>query len=936
MLTIMSVASLSAEELRIAVLRVAFQPDASPATTGDGSFVMTDTFGLVCDDWTLDPPPHGRQYFQDHLVALDNYWQRVSGGQVYVNIAGSDVYPLNSDDVYTLPHDMLYYHPYLEDFDETEKLFELSRDAIELADPHVDFSQYTTVILAHAGMGGDFAFALDPTPGNIPSAYLSQVDFNTYGNLETDEGSLSDLIIVPESQNFLQFRETRSLFEDAEDPCFYQVGLNGTLALMIGFHLDLPPLYDTETGVSLVGGFALMDQGSNNFHGIVPAYPDPYTRISKGWVLPVEKGIGDSISIHVDDAPVKVSISDTEYYLIENRQRNILQPAGMTEWIDEAGYDTVSVELSNGGVVLSVDEQHAGLPGNGLNIWHVDETAWFTQSNPNGGSVQMVDLVEADGAQDMGHTTQLLFADYLETGWWFDTWFAGNEGWFHLNRYQEVVGDSLLYFSTSTFPSTHSTSGTPTHLRIENISRNGSTMHFSITSERLVEKDSISTFIGWGGDVDRIWAFNADSSAVVEATYQNGRLIASRSDLVAAADILTTDSDSTFQFRYPYVFPNLDSGTRFLNIETGSLHSNPTKDDAQEIIISRDALLTLSYVGRNSDGTYSLIKYYGSQGQQISQQVPEVPVARFQTTSGIQPVYGAFVDDPTPVGVTPYRDPNGIHMPVPESIDMITWPSTDGVLLISHLPTNDYDFLALEQPSQIIPLDADSDGHYELALFYENSVRIINQAGVDLNGSPFAVEPYMGNPLIGSLVNGIPALFLRHVRGYSIHGFDGKMLDRGVLKTASENIENYLNVGQGLSLIRSGEDLLYFEYDEDLAVVSFWSAPAGNAAGDRTVIVPIVEAQDTPEIDPKTVYNYPNPVKGDRTTIRAWLGDVEDWTIEIFSLNGAQVAWTERQVFQKNSYNEWVWNTSDVSNGVYLAQITAGGSAEIIKIAVIR
>ncbi|MCF6237678.1 MAG: hypothetical protein L3J79_02505 [Candidatus Marinimicrobia bacterium] len=512
----LSTASLSAESLKVAVIRVAFQPDNSPATTGDGTFIMEDTSGLVCADWSLDPPPHASTYFKDHLRAADNYWQRVSNGHITIDLDNSTVYPLSEDEAFELPHDMLYYHPYLEDFDETGKLYELGRDALALADPYIDFSDYSTIILAHAGMGGDFAFALDPTPGNIPSAYLSQADFLEYGSLSTDEKDLDDLIIIPESQNFLQYEETRNLFENAEDPCFYQVGLNGTLALMLGFHLGLPPLYNTETGLSLVGGFALMDQGSNNFHGIAPAFPDPYTRIKAGWVSANEQGIGAQVSLAPDDAPVRVSISESEYYLLENRQRDLIQPDDMIQWIDKAGYDTVSVELSSGGVVLRVDEQHAGLPGNGLHIWHVDESAWFTNDNPNGGDIQLVDFVEADGAQDMGHTTQLLFADYLETGWWFDPWFAGNAGWFHLNRKQEVIGDSLLSFSSSTFPATISNAGTPSHLRIENISKNSSNMSFSIASDRLVATDGIASFIGWGSPQNDLWAFNADSTRILE------------------------------------------------------------------------------------------------------------------------------------------------------------------------------------------------------------------------------------------------------------------------------------------------------------------------------------------------------------------------------------------------------------------------------------
>ncbi|MBC8376241.1 MAG: T9SS type A sorting domain-containing protein [FCB group bacterium] len=935
MLIILSVLTLSGQELKVAVLRVAFQPDSSPATTGDGSFVLKDTVDLDCTDWSLDPPPHGRTYFQDHLTAMDYYWQRVSNGAVHVNIAESDIYPLNDDDVYQLPHDMLYYHPYLEDYDETDKLFELSEDVILLADPDINFDEYTTIILAHAGMGGDFAFALDPTPGNIPSAYLSQKDFTEYGNLETDEGNLTDLIIIPESQNFLQYKETRSLFEDAEDPCFYQVGLNGTLALMLGFHLDLPPLYNTETGVSLVGGFALMDQGSNNFHGIVPAYPDPYTRIEQGWTTANEMYIGDSVSIHVDDPPVKISISDSEYYLIENRQRNILHPSSMPLWIDEAGFDTVSVVLSTGGVVLNVDEQNAGLPGNGLNIWHIDENARFTADNPNGGPIQMVDFVEADGAQDMGHTTQLLFASYLETGWWFDPWFAGNEGWFHINRYQEVVGDSLLSFNSGTFPATTSNSGAPTHLNIENISNNGTTMSFSISSDRLVVTDFISSIIGWGTASSSLWAFNTDSSEVIETVFDQGRLSHTSNLTVTPQDILHVNSDSTFQFRYPWVFPNMDMGSRFIDMETGIFHSHPTKHKPFEIIARNNPLLTLSFFAEESDNFY-LVKWLELQAQFISEQLSGPPVARFQTTSGIQPFYSSFTEDPTPVGVTPYRDPAGVLTIIPEEVDVISWSNGENALRISHLPSDEMEYISADKPRQIIPLDADLDGYYEIALFYKNSIKIINQAGIAYNGNPFSIDAYIGNPIVGSTIEGQPSIFLRHTNGYSIFDFTGNLLDSGILPQESTSIENYLSTSNGLSLILSGQDLLYFEYDQTTEGIAFWSDPQGNKSGDRVVVTPAVTSVSTPAIKFRSAYNYPNPIKGSTTTIRAWLGDVDTWSIEIFSMSGAQVARIEQDVLQQHSYNEWLWDASDVSNGVYLAQIVAGNSSEIIKIAVIR
>ncbi len=926
---------LSAEALKVAIIRVDFQWDDSPATTGDGSFVLEDTSDIECSDWSLDPPPHGKTYFQDHLIAADNYWRRVSDGAVRIDTENSMVFPAGELEAYPLPNTMLYYHPYLTVFDETDKLFELTRDALTLADADVNFNLFSTIIIVHAGMGGDFAFALDPTPGNIPSAYLSKTDFDEKYYFLVDGKILEDIIIIPESQNFLQYEETRSLFADANDPCFYQVGLNGTMALMLGFHLGLPPLYNTETGRSLVGGFALMDQGSNNFHGIVPAYPDPYSRIKAGWVTAVERGIGDEVSLTVDDAPVKISISDDEYYLIENCQRDLIDPDDMIRWIDEPSYDTVSVNLSNSGVVIQVDEQHAGLPGNGLYIWHIDESAWFTDENPNGGDIQLVDFVEADGAQDMGHTTQLLFASYLETGWWFDPWYAANEGWFHLNRNQDVVGDSLLSFSSTTFPSTVSNSGFPSHLRIENISKNGSTMSFSIASDRIVESNSISTIIGWGLDSDYLWAFNLDSTQIVSCAYTSGCFQYTPNSVVTPDDIFSGSIDSNITFQHPWVVTRIATGIRFLNIETGEIYIDSDNDTAYEISITETEVI---YFADRDEVSY--IVYWNPSTDSDSSHMVRLPLndplARFSTTTDTIFYYAAGESlVPVPAGVTHSQNFQAYAEP-PEKLDVISWSSTEERLMISHLPGEEKDYLQVDKPSYIIPLDIDYNGIFEIALFFQTQVQIITQSGIQWNGNPFSVDPYYGNPVIVPLIDGELGIFLRHENSYSIHALNGVLMDSGVLPTAQDDVQNSVGQGGEAFLLRSGDFLMKFTKSQDIEPYTFWIDPQGRSNGDRMVILAGEVAKGSLEIKSGSVYNYPNPVKGSNTTIRAWIGDVDSWSIEIFSLNGAQVLFKELDVQQVNTYNEWVWDASGVSNGVYLAQVVAGGQAEIIKIAIIR
>ncbi|MCF7807847.1 MAG: hypothetical protein K9N38_04930 [Candidatus Marinimicrobia bacterium] len=917
LLAVITILPVHAETLTVAVIRVSFQADDSPATAGDGAFIMKDESGIDCSEWVLDPPPHNSTYFQDHIKAASNYWERVSAGSVEVDTVNSAVFPSHPDSAYRLSHDMLNYQPYLEEFDETAKLMELARDAIELADPDVDFNQFTTVIVAHAGMGGDFAFALDPTPGNIPTAYLSQTDFNTYGSISTTEKVLNDLIIIPESQNFMQYDETRALFEDSDDPCFYQVGLNGTIALMLGFHLGLPPMYDTETGQSLVGGFALMDQGSNNYHGIVPAFPNPYTRVSRGWTSAVERSIGDDVSVHVDDPPVKILISDSEYYLIENRQRNILDPAGMETWIDTLVGDTVSVITGTSGVVVAVDEQHAGLPGNGLYIWHIDEAAEYTSDNPNGGIHQLVDFIEADGAQDMGHESQLIFADHLETGWWFDTWFAENEGWHHLNREQDAI-----HLSSRTYPSTKTNAGQDTYLRIENISARGSTMSFSIRSDRRLNSDQIGKFIGWGKDDTTLWAFNSDYSQILEYDLVSQDLVISDTSTVSPNSILNVNADSSFLFRYPWLAPRNTENITLYHISSGS-----------SLVSDVDSLFEISFF-RNSGSVF----YYGKQdggyvsvfhnlGQTTITPLNSHPITNFGLPSAGYTYYYPGTSSPAPVSV--FNDKT-------RERDIIAWSPQDHWLDITSSEGIAQSAVAVDKPIHVIPCDVENDGYYELALFYHDQIRIVNQSGVDMYGTPFSVDPYYGNPIIAPIFNGKPGIFVRHYDSFSVYSLAGQIQDRGLMPVISGDIQNTTRHNARMNYVLSGEDLLYFPYTDMTAYSHFWIEPQGNKTGTRVVSLYDFPVDSEQSIGKKSVFNYPNPVKGQSTTIRAWLGDVDEWSIEIFSINGSQVAYEELDVEQQNAYNEWVWDASAVSNGVFMVQVVAGDMAEIFKIAVIR
>ena len=156
--------------IRICALRVSFPADDNKATTGTGQFLTEAT--TPCEDFVVDPAPHGRAYFRDHIRSLANYYNHVSGGKVNIDTVNSTIFPLTDDSSFQVSHAMAYYHPFLVEDSVDLRLTELLVEAVQKADAVVDFSQFDVVIVFHAGVGQDFAITLDPTPYDIPSAYL--------------------------------------------------------------------------------------------------------------------------------------------------------------------------------------------------------------------------------------------------------------------------------------------------------------------------------------------------------------------------------------------------------------------------------------------------------------------------------------------------------------------------------------------------------------------------------------------------------------------------------------------------------------------------------------------------------------------------------------------------------------------------------------------
>ena len=493
-----SITSGQPDTIKVLAVMVEFQTDDLETTYGDGTF--NSAFWQDTSEYTysFDLPPHNREYFQDQLLFLKNFYEDNSGGDVVLQIDNS-VYPLSG--AYQLPYPMWHYNHNDDDYLD-QGLAELFRDSWEAAsaDTNLDsafFSQFDfdhdCFIIFHAGVGKDFAFDFDPTPFDIPSAYMELEDLvNELPDIDPQG--------VPVSGGYHIKRGM--ILPETENQEGYNLGMHGHMSILFGHHLGIPNLYNSETGASGVGLFGMMDQGSGKLDGLVPAPPSTWTKVFMGWKEPVVVNSFPSDITAPLGTIFKVPISNSQYFLIENIESYVYgnvsydslrykhyvdynEYADAFTMINEYIADSVYVEWSPRGVLTDIGDWGIGRPASGLLIWHIDENVIDAKIDDNminsDPDRRGVDLEEADGAQDIGQTYGLFSYGYgSELGSPFDAFYQGNEAFLEANP-----GLSSVQFSDNTFPSAKDYSGGYSHLVIDNFSSISDNMTFSVSNDLI-------------------------------------------------------------------------------------------------------------------------------------------------------------------------------------------------------------------------------------------------------------------------------------------------------------------------------------------------------------------------------------------------------------------------------------------------------------------
>ena len=506
------------DTVRVLAVLVQFTKDNDQAKDGNGQFVLSPAAGTP----SIDAPPRDSAYFAGHLAFLSNYFRHVSKGKMFVRWT-----LLNS--VITLPGVMYDYSPRAGE--SNIRLADLARDTWTRVDSSgrvSDFSQYDCFILFHAGVGRDVdlvsSLGFDPAPHDIPSIYIGPGAFTLLlgGGIPVNGGAhlITNTVIMPETEN--------RVIQTATGAAPLNLGINGLLCASLGSYLGLPDLFNTHSGASGIGRFGLMDgQSIFSFSGAFPPEPSAWEKYWLGWVTPVVVPAGtSSLSVPaaaLADTVYRIPLSDAEYFLLENRNRDPYH-AGLTVTSLYDGvtrvrhfvHDTTGFTFDDvsglTGTVTDVDVPDWSLPGGldvdgtfydgGILIWHIDESVINATIATNGvnadSSRRGVDLDEADGSQDIGHSYDIVSPGLgSESGTALDFWFKGNSS--PVNRNE---------FSATTFPSSNSNLGAQSHITVNNFSVRGPRMTVQVS-----RGDALSPVQGFPRQVGESLPLNAMSIA---------------------------------------------------------------------------------------------------------------------------------------------------------------------------------------------------------------------------------------------------------------------------------------------------------------------------------------------------------------------------------------------------------------------------------------
>lgn len=951
------------DSIKVVAILVQFQEDNSGLTSGNGRFDLSNKYlnPSTGRDTVIDAPPYDSAYFVDHLEFLQNYFTKSSKGQLNISY---DLY----GKVITLPKKMEEYSP--RDGEPLNKLGGLFTDAWAAADSFINFSQYnpanTMFIVFHAGVGRDVdlksILGFDPTPFDIPSVYLGLKNLReffgtTYNGFQTQDGFfIQNSAIMPST-------ELREL-DLISGNFLLELGINGLICANVGSFLGLPDLFNTSNGKTAIGRFGLMDgQSIFSYSGIFPPEPSAWEKYYLGWVEPIPISYGEfnyrvktsSTGTFTDSTMYKVLINSSEYFLVENRNRDALN-LGQTVYTrnrafndstrytqDVEGFVYYDISKINGNVtdVTTLDWSLPGLINDtayykgGILIWHIDENvinANLANNTVNNNiNHRGVDLEEAKGAQLIGVTFNTPFGEITGDGSYYDFWYRGEHG-----------VPSTIYkneFTPTSFPSSLSYSLANNNINIYNFDTILPVMGFTVRigGNTIKPLTNFPKFIGVdttgnsqaicydfiGSNSEEIIVNNTDTTYLYNIANNTFRIIPNRGKFIPAFTsnpgeskflVLTHDVGISW---YDTLF--LEHGIAWLG---GSPISAPPLLENQYV-----------YIGK-TDG---IIEHY------IRDSISSKIIANADTS--ISQLSKLEATDLKFITIDNKYITSGIFRSAPVERTLIT--TLDNKLILNGTQLNlNYNIQNIQQSPIFVPVSKNSD--QSIVLVADNKVYALNDKGVMLDNFPVQLTSNVTSGISVADLNSdniYDLIFVTEEGNLLAYGMDGKIVD-GFPVLVGENTTSTPAIGNfndSIGIVVMGDDGYLYGFKTSYAYNTanvLWKNYLGNSSLSNSQSNIASQSSFATKLPADRVYNWPNPVYDNKTFIRYYInGNASSVTIKIMDLSGELITELPGTKFP-NLDNEVAWDVSSVQSGIYYgvveAEIDGTKESRIIKIAIVK
>lgn len=537
------------DTVKVLAIRVEFQPDDDLNTTGNGRFGIWDGIDSVHSvndkkerkwysdgTYKYDLLEHDSLFVAEKLEYLANYYKKISNDKLSIEY---EVFPpgKSAKSAYKLPLKMALYSPGNKKSDETytsfnervtRRLMEFVGDAVHYSSEGVTVkdtvkspfekivtledgtlwevdaqgnpSRKVVVLIVHAG-ASNLTDGYKNSPSDLTDNFINETKIRHFYKYSDIFGDKADTLNGRYGFKFTGYKDSPyivselMMISETSNQDSINYGTHGILVNQFARQIGIPDLFATNTGATGIGQMGIMDfEGYSSGNGFIPPYPSAWTRLYMGWdspevVLPGNSMDLKAVGTSTENTMAIVPINSHEYWLVENRQRNLTNDASLftydtldgIEYIDAdsaINFAKVVDSVTPGSkTIMSTQSQDIGIFGSGIAVWHIDESIIKNRIEYNfinsDSSYRAVSLEEADGIFDIGMPFQGFSGVSRDNG--------GAEDLFpHTNNYHKssAPSDTRKSMSPVTSPGTQSNDGGNSYL----------TLDFGVSTSGITEK----------------------------------------------------------------------------------------------------------------------------------------------------------------------------------------------------------------------------------------------------------------------------------------------------------------------------------------------------------------------------------------------------------------------------------------------------------------